>query len=198
MAPSRLARRLRSETGFSLIELLIAIMLISVAVMALMGTFDHSRRTTDVSEAQSAATKAGERELERVASLGYSAIAMPAAPVTSLSPNDPNYWVTNSSPASYRWDQASGGGMEQLVVAAGGAVPNDGGTWGNARLGGRVYDYVTWVDDPCGGCTSTADQAITQDYKRITVAVTANSPSRLTKPVLVSTIVSDPAAKKSP
>jgi prepilin-type N-terminal cleavage/methylation domain-containing protein len=198
MARSRLARRLRSDAGFSLIELLIAMMLISVAVMALMSTFDHSRRTTDVSEAQSAATKAGERELERVASLGYSSIAMPVAPTTSLAPNDPNYWVTNSSPAFYRWDQATGGGTEQLAIASGGGVPNDGGTWGNARLGGRVYDYVTWVDDPCGGCTSTTDQGITQDYKRITVAVTANPPSPLTKPVLVSTIVSDPAAKKSP
>ena len=190
--------RARDESGFTLIELLIAMMLISLGVMALLGTFDHSRRTSEASEAQEAAVQVGEREVEKIVALGYGPIALSSSPATSSDPTNPNYWVSNSSPASYRYDQKGAGASETLAVAAGGGVNNDGGTWGDSRLGGRVYDYVTWVDDPCTACGSATDRAITNDYKRITVAVTANPPSALKKPVLISTIVTDPAATKGP
>jgi hypothetical protein len=107
--------------------------------------------------------------------------------------------VTNSSPARFRWDPDSPG-TEPLVT--GGTVANNRGTWGNTRQGGTVYAYVTSVNDtacvapdPC----TTADAAITSDYKRITVAVAARPPNALSKrPVVVSTIVADPNANRTP
>lgn len=196
----RSAQALRAEEGFTLVELLMAIVLISLAVLALMGTFDQSRRTTNAAEAQDVAVQAAERELERVRSLGYSAIALRSAPVTSLDPNNPNFEVTNTTPAAYRWDQSAGAtGTEPLVVNASGGVDNLAGTWGSATgLGGRLYDFVTQVDDPCTACSSSQDQAITADYKRITVAASVNPPSELKKPILISTIVSDRNARQGP
>lgn len=200
MARSRAlrARLARNEDGFTLIEILVAIMLLSVAVIALMGSFDHSRTTTSTAEAQGAAVQVAEQHLEQIASLDYAEIGLVSAPASELDPSHPNYWVTNSSPAEYRWDPNS---TETEPVVTGGTVENDRGTWGSARLGGRVYAFVTWVNDTaCAAphCTAT-DAAISQDYKRITIAVAANPPNPLSRrPVLVSTIVADPEAKQTP
>ena len=188
------------QSGFTLIEVLIAMLLISLAVMALMSTFDGSRRTTDTAEAQGAATEVGEREVERILSLGYNAIALRSSPSSSLDPRNPDFYVTSSSPAAYQWDQSAGAtGTEPFVVdSVGGGVDHLAGTWGNSKVGGRIYDYVTWIDDACTFCGSASDRAITQDYKRITVAVTTNAPNPLHNPILISTIAVDPTAKKGP
>ena len=201
MAPSsarRLRRRLQAEDGFTLIEILVAIMLLSGAVIALMTTFDQSRRTTSTAEAQGAAVQVAEKHLEEIAAMDYADIGLGAAPSSSLDPDHPNYLVTNSTPASFQWDPDSPA-SEPLVT--GGAVSNSRGTWGSDRLSGSVYAYVTWVNDTyCVApyCTA-ADASITQDYKRITVAVTADAPNPLSKrPVVVSTIVADPEAEQTP
>ncbi len=201
MAPSdspQAARKLRAEDGFTLIEILVAIMLLSGAVIALMTTFDQSRRTTSTAEAQGAAVQVAEKHLEEIAAMDYADIGLGSAPSASLDPAHPNYWVSNSTPAGFRWDPASPA-TEPLVT--GGAVSNSRGTWGSSRLSGSIYAYVTWVNDTaCVApyCTA-ADAAITQDYKRITVAVTADAPSPLSKrPVVVSTIVADPATEQTP
>ena len=192
-----LGRRLQAEDGFTLIEILVAIMLLSGAVIALMTTFDQSRRTTSTAEAQGAAVQVAEKHLEEIAAMDYADIGLGSAPSSSLDPDHPNYWVSNSTPAGFRWDPASPA-TESLVT--GGAVSNARGTWGSSRLSGSVYAYVTWVNDTyCAvpACTAT-DAAITQDYKRITVAVTADEPSALAKkPVVVSTIVADPETERS-
>jgi prepilin-type N-terminal cleavage/methylation domain-containing protein len=195
--------RLREESGFSLVELLMSMMLLSLGVMALMGTFDHSRKTTTTAEAQGAAVQVAERHLERLSALPYGEIAHTSTPPSSLDPGNPGYWVENSSPAGFRWDPP-GPSSAPLIVSAGGNVPNDLGTWGldagetsaDSRMSGKAYAYVTWVNDPCASCNAT-DQTITNDYKRITVAVTADAPSPLTKPVMVSTIVTNPDAIRS-
>ena len=184
------------ESGFSLIELLLAMLLLSVGVMALLGTFDHSRKTTSTAEAQGAAVEVAERHLESISALPYAQIGLSSTPVTSLDPKSPNYWVSNSVPPSFRWDPP-GPASAPLVVGGSGSVANDLGSWGESRLSGRAYAYVTWVDDACASCSGT-DQGITSDYKRITVAVTADAPSPLTKPVIVSTIVADPTASPTP
>ena len=200
MAASRtLARRLaRAEDGFTLIEILVAILLLSTAVIALMGTFDHSRRTTSTAEAQGAAVQVAEKHLEEIAALPYDQIGLGAAPSSELDPDHPNYLVTNSSPASFQYDPDAPG-SEPLVTP--GSVSNNRGSWGSDRLGGTVYAYVTWVNDTAcvaPHCT-TADAANTQDYKRITVAIAADAPSALSKkPVVVSTIVADPEAEQTP
>ena len=201
MAPSsaaRAARNVRAEDGFTLIEILVAIMLLSGAVIALMTTFDHSRRTTTTAEAQGAAVQVAEKHLEQIAGMDYDQIGLGSAPSSSLDPAHPNYWVSNSTPAGFRWDPNSPA-TEPIVT--GGSVSNSRGTWGSSRLSGSVYAYVTWVNDTaCAApyCTA-ADASITQDYKRITVAVTADAPNPLSKrPVVVSTIVADPAAEQTP
>jgi hypothetical protein len=163
-----------------------------------MGTFDHSRRTTSTAEAQGAAVQVAEKHLEEIAAMPYAEIGLGAAPGSALDPAHPNYLVSNSSPASFQYDPDASG-TEPLVTT--GTVSNNRGTWGSDRLSGSVYAYVTWVNDTAcvAPVCTTADAAVSQDYKRITVAVTADQPSALNnRPVVVSTIVSDPEAVQTP
>jgi prepilin-type N-terminal cleavage/methylation domain-containing protein len=180
--PGGLAR----ERGFTLIELLVAMTLVAVGAMALITTFDSSRSIVTTAERNEAAAHRAEQEMERILSLDYAAIALTSAPPSSGDPASPNYYVQPGN--RYQWDQgATGPKTDDLVISVGGSL---GGptTWtdGQSRLSGSIHRFVTWVDDPC--CAGT------QDAKRVTVAVTVNGPGGPAKPVLISSLVTDPNA----
>ena len=180
-------RRLRSsERGFTLIEILIAALLAAVGITAVIGTFDSSRRLVSSAEQVEAASHQGEREMERILALPYEDIALTSAPPESLDETDPNYFVKPD--AVYQWDQGATGPRENALVVDGtGALdPTSGWVDGANRLSGTVHRYVTEVDDPC--CPGV-DQA-----KRVTLAVTLNGDAKMDKPILMSSIVEDPAA----
>jgi prepilin-type N-terminal cleavage/methylation domain-containing protein len=173
-------QRVREETGFTLIEVLITCMLLAIAVVVLISTFDYSRRQVTTAEANEVASHKAEAEIERIMSLSFESIALPTAPTQSSDPANPDYYVTGSS---YQWDQgATGPKSDPLVVdpAAGQVTPlNQTWTDGQNRLGGSIYRYVTTV----AGTNGKA--------RRVTVVVTVNG-NALRKPVLISSIKTDP------
>jgi hypothetical protein len=69
-------------------------------------------------------------------------------------------------------------------------------TWTDPKSGvtGKLYRFVTWVNDTkCGPDPATLCPG-SQDYKRITIALTVDGNGGPKKPILVSSIASDPAA----
>ena len=188
----RPGRSLRREDGMTLVEVLIAALLMAVGVIAMISVFDSSRGLVTTSEKNDVTAHQGEAALERVLALDYKGIALTTTPSHSTTSTDPDYYV--QSGGTYQWDQSgSAQPADPLVVdGTGGAVVHVS-TWsdGQSRLSGSVYRYVTWVDDP--------NVPGTQDAKRVTIAVTANNTytggtGQLKKPVLVSSVVIDPAA----
>jgi type II secretory pathway pseudopilin PulG len=184
----RLWSRLRHrEDGMTVIELLVAASLMSVAVIAVITTFDSSRNLVSTSEKSGVAAHQGEREIERTLALTYANIALTATPAHSASTSSPDYFA--NSDGTYQWDQSASPKPADAMVAD----PSLGqlthvSTWsdGNSRLSGSIYRYVTWVDDP--------NVAGNQNAKRVTIAVTITNtgPNGPRKPVLVSTIAIDP------
>ena len=193
----------RAQDGFAIAEILVAIMVISLAVMALVSVFDGSRRLATNAEKHNVASAMANKELERVTAQPWKKLALAAAPAASTTdPDDPTYYLSagpcgTGLPASspcYRYSWADPTKVEPLVVdpTDGDAMANPQ-TWsapspaGGTRLSGDIYRFVTWVDDPnclsaaCGGAGA---------YKRVLVAVTVNGVS---KPTLVSTLVQNPA-----
>jgi prepilin-type N-terminal cleavage/methylation domain-containing protein len=189
----RLLRRLRSsEEGMTLIELLVAAVLIAVGLLALFTVFDSSRHLVTTSEKNDVAAHQGEAEIERILALDYNTIALTAAPTHAASSSSPDFYVQASG--AYQWDQGTAPkpADPMAVDATTGSLAHLS-TWsdGQSRLSGSIYRYVTWVDDPA--------IAGTQDAKRVTLAITVNNTgpgaqSALKKPVLVSSIVIDPKA----
>jgi prepilin-type N-terminal cleavage/methylation domain-containing protein len=192
----RQASLLVAEEGFTLIEVLIATVIMVVGIMAVVTTFESSRNLTTVDAKQESATHRGERELESIIARPYDNIALTAAPSHSgTSDSDPGFFVTSASPPKYQWDRSDASKLESFC--SGSTAPCDGSAgaltpgpqpWTAAGDSGSLYRFVTWVDDQCGNCTATTD------YKRVTVALTVNGPNAPKKPIYISTIVSDPQA----
>jgi prepilin-type N-terminal cleavage/methylation domain-containing protein len=175
------------QRGFTLIELLVAVLVTAVGLMAIVTTFDSSRRLVTTAERNEAATHQAEQELERIISRGYTEIGLTSAPSSSSDPNHPNYYVAGDQ---YQWDPDDASALEELVTTEGTFTPSR--TWqdGQSRLSGAVYRYVTWIYDPSPSLVQSPDQP---DAKRVIVAVTLNGQGGPSKPVVVSSIVFDEA-----
>ena len=182
----------------SLFEVMMAMVIVLTALVATALSIDSSRHSNNKSEYRAAAGHVAEKELERIQSLRYGSVLLDSAPATSTDPNDPGYYVT-AGPA-YRWDQRTGGSTstEPLAIASGGAclpapcLAASPTSWSDGRLSGKVYRYVTWVDDTVCGTVCPGSS----DFKRVTVAVTeAGDTNR--PPVLTSVAVTDPTARRS-
>ncbi len=193
MAERWRARRLAAEDGFTLFELLIAMAVTAVGLMALVSSFDHSRELVGNAEKTEVATHQAERQMERILSLTYAQVAHPTAPTNSTDSSNPRYYVSGSN---YTWDQDSTPQSGTLVVdATNGSTQVNARDWvdSESRLEGEVHTFVTQTGDLCPA-TVTDCPTGDQTGKRVTVAVTVEGPSPLRKPVLISSLMINPAA----
>jgi prepilin-type N-terminal cleavage/methylation domain-containing protein len=189
----RLRHRLRAglapEDGFTLFELLMAITVMAVGLVALVSSFDHSRDLVSVAEKTEVASHRAERELERILALPYADVEHGTAPLNSPNSADPAFFV---SAGNYQYDQGPTGPQSETlaVVADGGTdIPSAASQWvdGETRLRGQIQSFVTWTGDYC----TATDRA--RCAKRVTVAVTVDGNRPLRRPVLISTIMTNPA-----
>src|ERR671916_306065 len=167
----RLGQRLRAalarEDGFTMVELLMAIMVLAVGMVALISSFDHSRDLVSVAEKTEVASHRAQRELERIVSMPYPSVAHPSSPGSSPSSADPAFYVSGTG---YQYDQGSTGPQsETLAVVPGGSIGASPGSWTDSetRLTGRIQSFITWTGAYC-----TTDR--TRCAKRVTVAVTVD------------------------
>ena len=190
------ARRLRQEDGFTLFELLIAMAVTAVGLMALVSSFDHSRDLVSTAEKTEVAAHQAERQIERVLSLGYAQVAHRAALQHSDDTSDPRFYVAPGG-ATYQWDQGATGPQSGTLVVdqTNGSDVIDARDWADSesRLGGEVHTFVTWTGDLCPA-TVTGCPSGEQRGKRVTVAVTVGGPRPLRAPVLISSVKIDPNA----
>jgi Flp pilus assembly pilin Flp len=182
-------RLLRDERGITVVEVMVAAVLMVVGIIAMLTTFDGSRELVSTSEKNGIAAHRGQLEVEKALSLDYANIALTSTPAHSGSTSSPDYYA--NSDGTYQWDQGSSPKpADPMVVDATDGALVHVSTWndGQSRLSGSVYRYVTWIDDP--------HVPGAQNAKRITVAVTVDNPGATgpKKPVIVSSIAFDPEA----
>ena len=180
--------RLRCEDGFSLMELLIAILLLSIAIIALVTTFDSSRRVVDSAERTEEATRVAQDAIEAASGRPYTNIALPCNPTLASGTGAcvGGAWA-NVASASYR---GTVGANEPLVVdTANGRLQSQPQPWYDSRSStlkrGDVYTFVTCANGTAAECMAGTA------HKRIVVAVTLSKgpPNR---PILLSTLAVDP------
>jgi Tfp pilus assembly protein PilV len=199
----------RSEDGLSLIEVLIAALVLTVGILGLVGAFDSARKLTLLSERRSAMAHIAQLELERLQSYPYSQLAMASAPAHSSEKSSPDYYVAEGAEPTYQYGTSTGE-TESLVVAAkecasttetgcgwAAAAPSarqcatavGACEWTSGQLSGRLYDFVTWHTDKSCGLKCPAKE----DYKRLTVVATVKVPNGTHEPssIRVSTLVAE-------
>ena len=182
-------RRARAEDGMTMIEILVALVVLVVGITGMFMGFITSQRASLVAERETSMAHIAQQQIEFVEGIPYSQVGMSSAPGTSTAPGNPDYYVTGGATPSFEWNRTTGS-TEPLDVdttTPGAVTPVQ--SWSEGRFSGQVYDFVTWTTDPkCApACPAT------QDYKRITVAVTVGgggSPN----PVYVSSVIANPPA----
>jgi prepilin-type N-terminal cleavage/methylation domain-containing protein len=205
--------RLPSEDGFTLVELLIAVLVLTVGLLALIGGFDSARKLNVLSERRTSMAHRAQLEIERLEAIPYAQLGMESPPAHSAVVTNPDFYV-NPSPATctsllsygcYAWNAESIAEQEALVpttitppvtngvvaaAPAGRKCSTQVGAceWEDGPVSGNVYDFVTWAKD--ANCSKTQET-----YKRLTVAVTVKVPTgtHKTAVVRVSTLIANPA-----
>lgn len=181
--------RLRAERGFTLIEVLLSLLVLTVGILSAFTAFAASQRLSLVSERHQSMVDVAQKEIERVQGIAFNQIGMTAAPGTSTDPRNPDYYVQAGPPETFEWDRTSGSAEPLDLDTANGTVSAAPQTWSEGQFTGQIYDFVTWTTDPkCSpGCPAS------QDYKRITVAVTITGAAQ-PGPVWESSLIADPSA----
>jgi hypothetical protein len=185
------------ESGFTLVELLVAILLVVVGITALIGVFDAARRLSVVAERRTTMIHRAQLELERIESLPFAQAAMQASPLPthSTDPTKPDYYVTTGPPAVFQYDRGSPTTESLAIDATSGSLSFTPTPWTDGRLAGSVYVFVTWTSDP--NCVGGTICPASQDYRRVTVEVTLNGATSPSRPAIVSSLIVDPNATPS-
>jgi Tfp pilus assembly protein PilV len=170
------------ERGSHLVEVAVAALVMSVAVIGVIGSMGSGMQLVGHARQRSSASAVAQERLERARSIPYERVATYEQPTHNSDPDHPDNRVSTDN-ASYLVED---GPTEPLIVdTVDGALKHldDPFTLGNTEF--SVHQYVTWVDD--------ATIAGTQDYKRVIAIVTWKFPvqSGSTRRVFFSTFVSD-------
>ncbi len=188
-------QRIAAEDGLSLVELLVAMTVLVVGILAFIQATVPSQRSITSSEVLATEADVADQEIDRIVSLGYAGVGLASAPTQSSNPDDPRYYVRSGN--RFQWDRDVAANDEPLCLPATGctgSLATGPITWSSGQMTGSLYRYVTWVDDPCDPTASPQKCPTTTDYKRITLAVTHSGAGYPKTPYLVSTIVADPSA----
>ncbi len=186
------------QDGFTIVEVMVAAVLLVVGSMAVFAIVSASTRTSFSAEQSQVASNLLQSEVERVRGLSYGEIALTSMPAAADDPDDPRSRVSGSG---FDIDGGSPTRMAPLVVE-GGPQAGTSETITGARVSpgpeaftsgdvkGRVFRFIVWQDDP--SCAMPACQGL----KRIVIVVALDNPpagGRHTYKELQAT-VGDPAA----
>jgi prepilin-type N-terminal cleavage/methylation domain-containing protein len=210
-------RRAKADDGgFTLIEMLMAVMLVTFGVAATIGVFTSSKKISLVAQRQEVGVHQAQREIERLRALPYEQIGLTAKPsVANRLENNPNkvgYYVDANTTDASSFTVRELGAQPALTehFALPDSDPPGGDSFavdpapttfnvGGSGISGVIYRYVTWRDEPCG-IDATAQQLCPgyTNTKRLIVAVKIDNTGNragLTKPIWVSSVVIDPESE---
>jgi type II secretory pathway pseudopilin PulG len=174
----------RSEGGFTIVEVLVAALVLTLGAMATFGLLGTATKGTQQAKAAQVALNLAQQELEIMRGLSYEEVALTATPEQLTNRLNPSFRVNGAlatfavirePPSDYRKLVVNGGtifGAEKDEKIKGGIVDPGPTPFTSGDVTGEVYRYVVWSDDVrCGvACPGT------QDIKRVIVAVKLDTP----------------------
>jgi prepilin-type N-terminal cleavage/methylation domain-containing protein len=157
-----------SQSGFTLVEVLVAALVFAAGALGVLAALDTATRNSYRAEQSQVAINVAQRELEKLRQVPYADLALTSAPVTSsVDPTLRTRLTSNTFALA-----PTGGATSPLVVRGVGGqatgVVDPGPTpFQLGDVSGKIYRYVVWQDEP--GCGANCPG--TQDYKRVSIIV---------------------------
>jgi Tfp pilus assembly protein PilV len=193
---------LREESGLSLIEILIAMIVLVVGVLGMVGGFTTARKLDLLSERRTSMDHRAQLEIERLQALATSsttykellAMSTTHLPTHSTESTNPDYHV-NEAGTEYEY---TAGTNAKLMTSAKGEIqgsPTGRGCstyvgaceWADGNVSGSLYDFVTTDVEKL--CEAKPEEC----PRRITVVVTAKATTGYAPTsVRVSTLIAEP------
>jgi prepilin-type N-terminal cleavage/methylation domain-containing protein len=175
------AARRQGEAGFTIVEVLVAILILAIGAMTTFGLLSTATRNAQRAKASQVALEYAEQELEYLRSYEDKELALTAAPPSSGNALNPDNRVANGS---FALEREPKGDYHELVVDGGslygggeiegGAVSPGPTSFTSGDVSGKVYRYIVWRNDE----TCSEDNCPgKQDYKQIVVVVRVNAPA---------------------
>lgn len=163
------------EAGFTIVEVLVAIVILVIGALATFGLLTNAIRNTQRAKGTQVALDRAQQEIEALRGFPYQQLALtPPAPVAETNPLSPNYRVLGVTFALVREPRSSyatmvvnGGGLYGGGVIEGGVVNPGPEPFSSGDVSGKIYRYVVWRnDDKCvSGCPGE------QDFKQVVIVV---------------------------
>jgi Tfp pilus assembly protein PilV len=201
-----LASLLRDESGLSLIEILIAMIVLVIGVLGMVSGFDTTRKLDLLSERRTSMAHRAQLEIERLQALStsqptYKELAMleSSLPTHSTVSTNPDNYVSEAG-TEYAYKETSAKLIyAKLVTSTTGKIygsptgrtcssTNYGACeWTDGNVSGSVYDFVT------ADLEKSCEAKPAECPRRITVVVTANAKTGYSPTsVRVSTLIAEP------
>lgn len=182
----------RQEDGLTLIEVLVASVILAMAAMATFGVLAATTRNAQRAQALQVALDKAQEEMEKLHTLSYDELALTSVPPPSSDPLDPAYRIRSSDfkyavvrdpLGQYATIVRNGGeiwGNNEKVIEGGvvdpGPIPFQEG-----NVSGELYRYIVWRNDPqCPQSENGLEDFCPgpQDYKQLIVAAKLDAPGR--------------------
>lgn len=171
-APAHRARA-ANDQGFTLVEVLVAVMIIAIVITAALTVFDVSTRATFNAERSQIAVNEAQNQMEDLKALDYDQLALTSTPAASTDPLDSRHRISG---ARFQLTDGDNSSLADMVIngqsgVSAGTVNPGPTSFTDGGLSGKVYRFIVWQDDP--RCPSTCPG--THDFKRAVVAVKLDS-----------------------
>jgi prepilin-type N-terminal cleavage/methylation domain-containing protein len=166
---TRRAQAPDDEAGFTLVELVVAMMLITIVSTGLLVSVGLGFQNVAIARQRSIASQIASQNLEQLRDLGYKNLFLSNSVTLTNNPDptNPDYYV---NPPQY--DVTGQGNYEDLIYAPVGNTSGAQHIVNPVKVGSTfmtTYVYITWVDDPSTGGTHA--------YKRATAVVQYHAPA---------------------
>src|SRR5680860_1189312 len=165
MQPAALSQRQRvqKQRGFTLIEVLVASLLLMIVLIPLLGIFISSVSASLKAETENAASLLAQEQIEELRGLNYASLTLNSSQISVDSGIDTS--DDPSTSATYVWADRT----YNVVAEKGGSVDPEPEPIDRRNISFTVQRYILWVDDPTDNDTS-------QDYKKALIEVSWESP----------------------
>jgi hypothetical protein len=141
------ARRAAREEGLTVVEVVVAGLILTIGGLGVLGMVDVSTRNTFRAEQSQLLNNVLQREMEEIRELPYEDVGLTTLPANEAGANNPNSRVVGT--AFY----AKRNGTELKPMISGGAVVSGPESFQVEDVKGTIYRYVVWDNCREGLCT---------------------------------------------